>query len=291
MCYFIILLLCQCSYPDLYHYLINSTSFVTKEEVKNYKSLTAYKYFIDGWILGTWWKKFGDVFLVLGKVRHSYAASSSPLIPWVAARMNGSVEYGHCTCMAGLGETCSHIASFLYWLETAVRIRSSTTCTSVPNSWLPPSLPAACKEVPYVTLEELEKISQRQHKMQPVSKKWETTSKQVATDEEMTEFYLSLSNAPNRKPAILSVVPYFSDRFAHSFQHLPTPLQGIYQPENDSLNYLELLEKAKSVSHEAILESQVKHLEVLTRGQSTNRQWFKYRAGRITASQLYHVSA
>ena len=74
--------------------------------------------------------------------------------------MNGTVEYGHCTCMAGLGETCSHIAAMLYWLETAARINKSTSCTSMSNGWLPPTLPRACTEVPYVTLEELEKISQ-----------------------------------------------------------------------------------------------------------------------------------
>lgn len=28
---------------------------------------------------------------------------------------------GHCTCMAGLGEVCSHIAAVLFSIETAVR--------------------------------------------------------------------------------------------------------------------------------------------------------------------------
>ena len=131
--------------------------------------------------------------MLIGKVKHSYAVSYSPLLPWVAVRMNGSVEYGHCTCMAGLGETCSHIASILYWLETATRIKNTTSCTSMPNSWLPPTLPTACTEVPYVTLEKLEKISQRHRKIQPLSKKWEATSRQASSAEEMSEFYLSLS--------------------------------------------------------------------------------------------------
>ena len=47
--------------------------------------------------------------VVLGKVRHSYAASKSLLKPWVIIQTNGTVEVAHCTCMAGLAETCSHI--------------------------------------------------------------------------------------------------------------------------------------------------------------------------------------
>ena len=57
--------------------------------------------------------------------------------------------------MAGLSETCSHIAALLYWLETAIRIQSDTTWTSQPNTQLPQSMPSACVEVPYVTLEAL----------------------------------------------------------------------------------------------------------------------------------------
>ena len=142
--------------------------------------------------------------LLIGKVKHSYSVNSSVLLPWIAVRMNGTVEYGHCTCMAGLGETCSHIAAILYWLETAARITKTTSCTSMPNSWLPPALPRTCTEVPYVTLEELEKISRRQQKIQPVCKKWEETAKQVPTEEDLKEFFLSLSEAPNRNPSPLS---------------------------------------------------------------------------------------
>ena len=59
-----------------------------------------------------------------------------------------------------------------------------------------------------------------------------------------------------------------------------------YSPENIHLNYSQLLEKAKGMCDEPVSDLQVTHLEEITMGQASNKQWFKYRAGRITASQL-----
>ena len=79
-------------------------------------------------ILEAQWKEYceeGKV-VVLGKVRHSYAVSKSLLQPWVIIRTNGTVEFAHCTCMAGLAETCSHIGAILHRVETAVLIHNDT---------------------------------------------------------------------------------------------------------------------------------------------------------------------
>lgn len=279
-------------YPDLYHYLIYTASFKTKEEVKNYKSLEAYKYFIDGWVLETSWKLFGDVFLLLGKVKHSYALRETPLRPWVAIKKSGTVECGHCTCMAGLAETCSHVAAILYWLETAVRVREETTCTSRPNSWLPPSLPAACNTVPYITMEELGETAAKRKDTHTSSSQYESwhehVVKQTPTEQELEEFYHDLSKASGRKPAILSLISPYSSSFTVSSDQLPPLLQDLYEPDCLQLNYLQLLQRSKNVCT-SVSDIQVRHLEEFTRGQARNEQWFRYRTGRVTASQLYQV--
>ena len=42
--------------------------------------------------------------------------------------------------MAGLGETCSHIAVILFTLDANVQVKQSMSCTLTPPcSWLPPS--------------------------------------------------------------------------------------------------------------------------------------------------------
>ena len=87
------------------------------------------------------WKEYceeGKV-VVLSKVRHSYAASKSPLKPWVIIRTNGIVEVAHCTCMAGSAVTCSHIGAILHWVDTAALILNDTPCTSLADKWLMPA--------------------------------------------------------------------------------------------------------------------------------------------------------
>ena len=59
----------------------------------------------------------------------------------------GIVISAHCTCLAGLGETCSHVAAMLFktWLmreRLEERESSTTACTSVKCLWiLPNSMP------------------------------------------------------------------------------------------------------------------------------------------------------
>ena len=80
-------------------YLLYTTSFVTLEEVKNFKSLQSYKYFTAGWVIDHRLKIFNEVCLIVGKVNHSYAVSSVPLNPWVIIKNNVTIVCGHCTCI------------------------------------------------------------------------------------------------------------------------------------------------------------------------------------------------
>ena len=61
----------------------------------------------------------------MSEVKHSYASSKPPLHPWVLVRNTGAVLVGHCTCMAGLAETCSHVGAVLHWIESNVRVNMS----------------------------------------------------------------------------------------------------------------------------------------------------------------------
>ena len=79
-------------------------------------------------------------YIATALVRHSQSISATPLRPWVAIEKNGSVLCGHCTCMHGLGEACSHIAPSLFTLDGLHYLQLKESCMSLPCSWLPPSL-------------------------------------------------------------------------------------------------------------------------------------------------------
>lgn len=79
------------------------------------------------------------------QVNHSMKLSQKPLTPWVIAEDGGKIISAHCDCMAGLGESCSHIASLLWAVESGVRIRDSMTVTPKKAYWV---IPNGIKEVP-----------------------------------------------------------------------------------------------------------------------------------------------
>ncbi|XP_078351893.1 uncharacterized protein LOC144636534 [Oculina patagonica] len=130
----------EIEFPDIVNYLLFSTSKFTKEQVKAYKSLQSYQYFVAGLVRSMFvGKATQDTRILIGKVNHSQRLSKAPLKPWLAVKTNGNVLTGHCNCMAGLGEVCSHVGAMLFAVEAGVRMIKARTCTSAPCQWLMPS--------------------------------------------------------------------------------------------------------------------------------------------------------
>ena len=51
---------------------------------------------------------------------------------------DGVIKSAHCDCMAGMSETCNHVAVLLFRVESAVRPElSNPACTAKPCEWLP----------------------------------------------------------------------------------------------------------------------------------------------------------
>lgn len=274
-------------------YLLYTTSFVTFEEVRNYKSLQSFKYFIAGWVIEHRWKLYPDCCLVIGKVNHSYAMSSTPLQPWVVIKNSGAVACGHCTCMAGPGETCSHVGALLHWLEYSIRKREEHSCTSGPNQWLEPS---CVRKVPYLELGNIDFTSPNQgmHKLQQHqdSCEHEPVKECEPPEEEDIRKLFEQCLLSEKVPILFSLEdqPY-CEPFSKSLSHLPLALQSLFDPEHLQQNYLELVEAGENMH--GILDVtplQQSHLEKLTRGQAKSRLWMRYRSGRITASRLYQAT-
>ncbi|XP_035996599.1 uncharacterized protein LOC118564015 [Fundulus heteroclitus] len=94
---------------DITNYLVLQTSFYTKQQMKAYKSMEAYNFFVCGWVHNLGTKRLhDDNTLVFARVNHSQRSSKTPLKTWIIAKKDGEVIAAHCNCMAGYG--CKHEA-------------------------------------------------------------------------------------------------------------------------------------------------------------------------------------
>ena len=78
-------------------------------------------------------------YLFLANVKHSQSLLSPLLKIWVAFKASGEVFCAHCTCIADLGEACSHIAAILFTAEANTHVKNQFSQIALSCSWLPPS--------------------------------------------------------------------------------------------------------------------------------------------------------
>ncbi|XP_051805909.1 uncharacterized protein LOC127530192 isoform X1 [Acanthochromis polyacanthus] len=279
---------------DLYHYVINAVSPYTGADLKAYKSLDAYQFFVAGWVTGTKCYAYsgGTQYLIMAKVHHSQSLSEAPLKPWVSLKKDGTVTCGHCTCKAGLGEVCSHIAALLYALDSAVKRLEEKSCTDGPRQWgLPPVKAGKALYEEATGIDFSNPLKKHNNKSNKSYKK--RPAKKIKVSMDATEkFYKDLDGAAStasEKSGLLSILPGYCDQFQAKVisLKLPQPLTELYNPHNRKLSASDLMMKCDEVFTKmgVTLEQAVK-VEEETRQQGQSRLWFDMRAGRVTASRF-----
>ena len=149
----------------------------------------------------------------------------------------------HCTCMAGLGEVCSHAAALMHTVLAAVDKREGQTCTEKPCAWTEPST----KIVKYNELcnifanqEQVESQYHLQH-MRPSAGEFKLLCEQLHQSEDQ--------ETKPKKSAILSVIEGHSLRYMPKTVqwHLPTPLTTLYSSTWLGMDLPSLLEEGAEI--------------------------------------------
>ena len=106
------------SYADIFAYLINFLSIYTKKSLKAYKSLESYKYVLSWLVFDIQVKRINNGNnLIRAKIRHGQTMfTKTPNKAWICVKGDGEILYGHCSCMAGLGELCSLVAAIIFYV-------------------------------------------------------------------------------------------------------------------------------------------------------------------------------
>ena len=133
--------------------------------------------------------------------------------------------------MAGVGEACSQIAGMLFTLDANVQARKSSSCTSVPCSWLPLTF----KNVPFAPISDINFADPEKRLKAMVgtsssskcsvssacegegtSSSSKTLTNLTPSKSELEHFFKKLSDT-SKKPVKVLIVPEYSDVYMCHF--------------------------------------------------------------------------
>lgn len=127
---------------DLTTFLMRyETEEVAKNHLNQYKIGKAYQYFQSEWLKEIFYHpvdRTTPYCFLRAECTPSQSLRSEPHKVWVClAKDSGEVKSAFCTCTAGYGQTCNHVAGLLFRVEYANKM-GYTSCTSNKCEWVVP---------------------------------------------------------------------------------------------------------------------------------------------------------
>jgi len=228
--------------------------------------------------------------------------NETPLQPWIITDDKGVVQCAHCNCMAGLGESCTHVGALLFYIDAAVRIKNSKTVTQEPAYWL---LPTGIQKVGYDTIQDTNfqssKVMKRKldqeiassSRLQTTISSQPTVGSDIPTPtvNEMSTF-LNTLNTARKKAAILTVKRDYAKAYVPKClsDSFPQVLSELREDSCTEMPLDELQEHCKAVFDGIkVTKEQAQNVEIKTREQANCKEWFRFRSGRVTASKIKNV--
>ena len=169
--------------------------------------------------------------------------------------MDGTITACHCTCKAGLGEACSHVAATLFFMDAVKRQKEQTACTSLPCQWnVPATSKGQYREAVDIDFSSSaakkrkvdECIGQQQNARATASTKPSMELPPPTQDEK--DALLDSLKATGTKCAVLSLSKYADEFTPEAVQaKLPKPLTGLLREDLVGLEYQELLTRCENL--------------------------------------------
>ena len=309
-------LLPDITWNDVTFYLTETPSIFTKENVRAFKSLEAYDYFVCGHVHECFYAdiKGTDFCYVKSKVLPSQrqGEKAKPYEVWVCInKLQGWVLTAYCDCMAGNGKVCSHVAALLFKIQAAVQLnlRDPDAPTSLLCRWKSTKKcvePAPLKLIDFKRIKKGDLPGETSKKVLPATH-YAIRNVSAGTNPITTEDLKQLHKC-NSKLALFSAIDTSefisaeldsprddsdTDTSSETEENtIPDPLTSIFDPTVINMPEAELKVIARERFAEYSRSFKPEHYQTLheiTKEQSANPSWMIHRAGRITASTIGEV--
>ena len=185
-------------------------------------------------------------------MKHSQQWTKPYLQPWIGITPTGVIIAAHCTCMAGLGECCSHVAGTLFALESAIAIARNKSCTDEQQQWHSCSLPKTLQFKRGCDIDFAQPETKRRKSLTECdsSTVGQTKNTGISTlpPADYESFYAALHGA-EPKTIVLSAIKEYSECFAPKTMtfNLPKPLSNLYKSNHLNLDYYEVLKVSQKI--------------------------------------------
>ena len=249
---------------------------------------------MDGWIGKILYHSLGSSKYCLLKTdcRPSERSRDTPHKLWVClSKKERKVMKAHCSCMAGMGSTCNHVAAALFRVEAAMRLGlTNPACTEKACEWLPNRkdvLPIKMKDL-NLNRGEFGKRGKKVKKLLPTPKK---------NYDPLADSNFKLLTFNNISTAVIKIVPNSMLSVAMltpkiDFIREVLPLKEI---TTDIICIDDVILMSNSVEEFLanmklnFTNETIKKIESVTKGQSENTAWFQFRKGTVTASKSHEI--
>ena len=281
-------------YADIFNFLMFKPNDLCSTDLNDYKQSKAYSYFQCGWLNEISYHPISlssPYCLLKAKCRPSERINEPPHKCWVSiTKKNGNIKSAHCDCMAGMPETCNHVAALLFRLEAAVRLGlTNPSCTTKSCEWLPNR-----KEVKPLKAKDMNLSRDDFRKREKKRNNCNSSTKKIFNPIEVNIKPLKLVDIA---AALEEIIPDST-----LFTGVPKPeidfvREVITQKpaKPDVIGIYDIILKSDSLSSfqnnisKHMTKENIMFIESLTRGQSNNECWYFFRRGVVTASKGHDV--
>ena len=279
-------------YPDIFSYLVFNPSELGSNNLSDYKNCKAYSYYMSGRLQPLmYYNLTGSKFCIFKvECRNSQSINNPFHKFWLIVEKTGKIRACHCTCMAGMGQSCNHVAAAMFRVEAAVRNGlTNPSCTSSSNEWLP------CRKE--VEPSKIKNFNFNQDGFGDRGKqKRSLVSRPKKNFQPLASCSRKLLNLNDFADALKTIAP-------NSIVHTAVPQQEIdFEVKSVTLECNTksftnvsgmLIEMSGSNSSffqnlKTFMASEnISKIEAQIRGQNQSQQWYACRKGVITASKVF----